>query len=168
MVGGCSTARPGTPIVVPGIQDVSAEHDEIHVIGMHFSAAPMSQGLPSVTNISTNRDLACFELTAPELVTSMQGSGEHAYDTPEIFATAKEDMAVKKWGRSTGLTYGTINNVLTDGQPVDYHVTSYYGPMYSTGLQGHGLFQGNLRSEARGTSRFPQRGRSRCLGTQEP
>ncbi len=31
VVGGCNTALPGTPIVIPGIQDVSADSSEITV-----------------------------------------------------------------------------------------------------------------------------------------
>jgi hypothetical protein len=140
VVGGCSTARLGTPIVVPGIQDVSADHDEITVIGVHFSAAPMSQGLPSVFNISPNRDLACFQVTAPDEVTSMQGSGKHSYDTPGNFARVTIGMAVKKWGRSTRLTYGKVCNILID-EPVPYKVTSYYGPMNSQVFKGTVYFK---------------------------
>ncbi len=141
VVGGCSTARPGTPIVVPGIQDVSADHDEINLIGVHFSAASMSQGLPSVADISTNRDLACFQLKDPDQVSSVQGSGENAYDTPKTFAGVKVGLAVQKWGRSTGLTYGKVSHILTDGQPVDYNVTSYYGPMNSQVFKGTVYFK---------------------------
>jgi hypothetical protein len=136
VVGGCSTARPGTPVVVPGIQDVSADHNEIHVIGVHMWAAPMSQGLPSVVDISGNRDLACFRLHDPNRLSSMQGSGDGGYDTPETFAKVKVSLPVKKWGRSTGLTQGRITNILEGGEPVEYNVTSYYGPMNSQVFKG--------------------------------
>ena len=148
VVGGCSTARPGTPIVVPGIQDVSSQHAEIHLIGDHFAAAPMSQGLPSVSNISTNRDLACFELREPGLVTSMQGSGDDAYDTPVTFAKVQAGLAVQKWGRSTGLTRGRISNVIY-GEPVEYNVTSYYGPVYSQVFKGTVYFKEIYEVEGR-------------------
>lgn len=136
VVGGCSTARPGTPIVVPGIQDVSADHNDILVIGLHLTAAPMSQGLPSVSDIARNRDLACFRLSDADRLSSLQGSGDEAYDTPTGFARPRESLAVKKWGRSTGLTKGRITNVIKGGEPIDYNVTSYYGPMNSQVFKG--------------------------------
>lgn len=136
VVGGCSTARPGTPVVVPGIQDVSAEHDRIEVVGHHHAAAAMSQGLPSVFDISRNSDLACFRLHDPDRLSSLQGSGEDAYDTPTGFARPRVGLAVKKWGRSTGLTNGRISQIITGGESVDYNVTSYYGPMNSQIFKG--------------------------------
>ena len=136
VIGGCSTARPGTPIVVPGIQDVSADHPEVNVVGLHHRAAEMSQGLPSVSNIQDNSDLACFELGAPAELSTMQGSGDHAFDTPVTFAQPKIDLAVKKWGRSTGLTSGNITAILRDGGGIGYDVTSYFGPSNSQVFKG--------------------------------
>ncbi len=136
VVGGCNTARPGTPIVVPGIQDVSAAHPEIHVIGVHYSAAPMSQGLPAVSDISRNSDLACFRVHDPDRLSSMQGSGEGAYDTPTTFARIREGLPVKKWGRSTGLSRGTVTNIIKGGEYVEYNVTSFYGPLNSQVFKG--------------------------------
>lgn len=136
VVGGCSTARPGVPVVVPGIQDVSAEHDEITVVGFHEEAAPMSQGLPSVFDITENADLACFHVRKPNLLTSQQGEGADAYDTPTEFATPRAGLAVKKWGRSTGFTRGRIARIIRGGEPVQYNVTSYYGPMNSQIFKG--------------------------------
>jgi len=137
VVGGCSTGRPGTPIVVPGIQDVSTEHSEIWVIGDHASVARMSQGLPSVTDITDNHDLACFTIRENAPVSSMQGAGDDAYDTPtRIVAKVRAGLPVKKWGRSTGFTQSRVDNVVTDGEPVEYDLTSYYGPMNSQRFRG--------------------------------
>lgn len=137
VVGGCSTGRPGTPIVVPGIQDVSTEHNEITVIGDHANVARMSQGLPSVTDITANQDLACFALRTDSPVTSLQGSGDDSYDTPTRFVSkVVAGLPVKKWGRSTGFTRSRIDNIVTDGEPIEYDLTSYYGPMNSQRFRG--------------------------------
>ncbi len=137
VIGGCSTSRPGTPIVVPGIQDVSPEFNEMSVIGYHNTTAPMSQGLPSMIDYKKNCDLAIFTIKQPELMTSYQGKGDLKYDTPTQFAKIKPRMFVKKWGRSTGLTKGYISNVIRDGdESVDYNVISYFGPMNSQVFKG--------------------------------
>lgn len=141
IIGGCSTSRPGTPIVIPGIQDVSPEWPHITVVGRHHAAAPMSQGLPSIYQIENNMDLACFELTASSKVSSLQGSGDGAYDTPVVFVDeVTAGLSVKKWGRSTGLTHGTVSNVVVGGEPVDYNITSYFGPMDSQSFKGTVFF----------------------------
>lgn len=138
VVGGCSIAQPGTPVVSPGIQDVNTENNSILVIGDYVRPAKMSQGLPSVTNIHDNRDLACFEIREDVKLTSLQGTGEGSYDTPTTFAKVKVDMPVKKWGRSTGLTKGMVSyiGIRKRPEPVEYNVVCYYGPMNSQTFKG--------------------------------
>lgn len=138
IIGGCSIAQPGTPVVSPGIQDVSAENNQILVIGDYMRPAQMAQGLPSVTQFHNNRDLACFEIRKNIKITSLQGTGKDAYDTPTTFAKAAIGLPVKKWGRSTGLTRGEITYVGKSKrpEPIDYNVTCYYGPMNSQTFKG--------------------------------
>ncbi len=137
VIGGCNTSRPGTPIVIPGIQDVHPELNEITVVGFHNTAAPMSQGLPSMIDIKQNCDLAIFDIKDVDQVTSYQGKGEERYDTPTQQARVTRRMGVKKWGRSTGLTKGFVTNIIRDGdESVDYHVISYFGPMNSQVFKG--------------------------------
>jgi hypothetical protein len=139
VIGGCSTTVPGTPIVVPGIQDVTADSPEIAVVGMFAEAASMRQGLPTVSNILDNADLACFELTpeGTKLLTSWHGTGDQAYDTPtEVLTDVSPGTRVQKWGRSTAWTDGRVSSVLTDPEPVDYSVVSYFSPQASQAFKG--------------------------------
>lgn len=139
VTGGCGTARPGTPVVVPGIQDVNENWKDIEVIGDHDSAATMSQGLPSIIDSSRNRDLAFFSIRNPDKLSSMQGSGTNAYDTPTSFVLdrdLKPSTPVKKWGRSTGFTTGDINRISDDDEPIPYEVKSFFGPMASQTFRG--------------------------------
>jgi hypothetical protein len=140
VVGGCSTAQPGTPIVIPGIQDVTVEFPTISVVGTHHAAATMRPGLPAVlSDISTNGDLACFELSegGAAQLTSRQGTGPASYDTPIEFAdTVTRGLTVQKWGRSTGHTTGTVASVLTEPEPLEYSVVSYFGPQNSQVFRG--------------------------------
>lgn len=139
VIGGCSTTVPGTPIVVPGIQDVTAEYATIDVVGTFTDAASMRQGLPTVSNISDNADLACFELNkrGSALLTSWHGTDDDSYDTPTEFLTdVSARTPVQKWGRSTARTEGKVIAVLTDPEPVEYSVTSYFGPQASQTFRG--------------------------------
>jgi hypothetical protein len=138
VIGGCSTTLPGTPIVVPGIQDVTPEYAAIDVVGTFAAAASMRQGLPTVSEIGENGDLACFELNdrGNGLLTSWHGTDDDGYDTPSEFLedpTAK--TRVRKWGRSTARTEGQFQQVLTD-EPLEYAVVSYFGPQASQTFRG--------------------------------
>lgn len=136
VVGGCSIAQPGTPVVSPGIQDISADHNKITAIGDYSRPAQMSQGLPDITPTHQNRDLACFTIRNENLVSSLQGSGDNSYDTPTRFAKVELYLPVKKWGRSTGFTKGIITYIGKVPEPIEYNVICYYGPMNSQAFKG--------------------------------
>lgn len=142
VIGGCSTALPGTPIVVPGIQDVSADIAEINLIGEFDSAATMSQGLPSLIDTSANRDIAWFRILNQKMVSSRQGSGSNGFDTPTKFSTPEVGMPLKKWGRSTGFTQGEIETIHSKPEWIDYSIVSYYGPASSQDFRGTVYFEG--------------------------
>lgn len=144
VVGGCSIAQPGIPVVAPSIQDVSVENCDIYVIGDHMRTAQMAQGLPSVSRIDDNRDLACFAIRKNAKLTSLQGIGDDAYDTPTTFASPEVGLPVKKWGRSTGFTRGEISYIGKHGrpEPIEYNVTCYYGPMNSQTFKGTVYYEG--------------------------
>ncbi len=163
VTGGCNTASVGTPVVAPGIQDVGPDHHEITVIGLHDSTGPMSQGLPSITDVSTNTDLAFFEITAPDLISSMQGEGDDAYDTPTQFVTAKEKMRVKKWGRSTKLTHGEVKRIIHEPEAIEYKVVSYFGPTSSQSFTGTVYFTHLLEISSLSSSAFSAGGDSGAL-----
>lgn len=163
VTGGCNTASVGTPIVVPGIQDVSPDHHEIAVIGLHDSTGAMSQGLPQVFDISNNSDIAFFAITEPDLMTSMQGFGDKAYDTPTSFGRITEGLRVKKWGRSSELTYGEITRIVTEPESVEYNVVSYYGPTSSQVFKGRVYFDSLIEVESIGINPFSTGGDSGAL-----
>lgn len=163
VTGGCNTASIGTPIVAPGIQDISPDQNEITVIGLHDSTGPMSQGLPQVFDISSNCDIAFFDINDPSILSSMQGEDQQAYDTPTQFAKVKEGLRVKKWGRSTGLTHGEITKIVTEPESIDYHVVSYYGPTSSQTFKGTVYFATIYEIESIGVNEFSGGGDSGSL-----
>jgi len=165
VTGGCNTARPGTPIVVPGIQDVSPEQHEIKVIGVHEFTGTMSQGLPQIIDFKTNTDIACFQINEEQgkLLSSMQGSGPKAYDTPTSFAAVKEGLLVKKWGRTTNCTHGRVKKLVSEPESIDYKVTSYFGPTSSQVFNGTVYYKDFYEVESRGADPFSVGGDSGSL-----
>jgi len=163
VTGGCNTAGVGTPVVSPGIQDVSPENFEISVIGLHESTGPMSQGLPQVFDISDNCDIAFFDLVDTDLLCSQQGEGEGSYDTPTKFAKVEEELRVKKWGRSTGLTHGEISKIVAEPESIEYNVTSYYGPTSSQAFKGTVYFSELYEVESLSVNGFSAGGDSGSL-----
>jgi len=163
VTGGCNTASVGTPIVSPGIQDVSPDNFEISVIGLHDSTGPMSQGLPQVFDITENCDIAFFNLTEAAGLTSLQGEGEDAYDTPTKFAKIEEELRVKKWGRSSGLTRGEISKIVSEPESIEYNVISYYGPRNSQTFKGTVYFPKIYEVESLDVNNFSIGGDSGAL-----
>jgi hypothetical protein len=141
VIGGCSTTMPGTPIVVPGVQDVTVDFATLNVVGTFSNSASMRTGLPTVLDVrmDDNADLACFELNQQgrRQLSSWHGTEEDGYDTPVEFADKPAPgLPVQKWGRSTGRTAGQVMSVLDQPEPVDYSVVSYFGPQASQTFRG--------------------------------
>ncbi len=167
VTGGCNTASVGTPVVAPGIQDVGPDQHEIAVIGLHDSTGAMSQGLPTITDVSTNTDVAFFEIISSDAVSSMQGSGNEAFDTPIKFAKVSERMRVKKWGRSTDLTHGEVKRIIEDPEAIEYKVVSYFGPTSSQHFTGTVYFTSLLEISSVSMSAFSAGGDSGALVVSE-
>ncbi len=163
VTGGCNTASVGTPIVSPGIQDVSPDNHEISVIGLHDSTGPMSQGLPQVFDIQHNCDIAFFEILDKKRVCSVQGEGANCYDTPTVFAEIREELRVKKWGRSTDCTQGEISKIVNEPESIEYNVMSYYGPVSSQTFKGTVYYPELLEVQSMGVSAFSAGGDSGAL-----
>jgi hypothetical protein len=138
VTGGCSSARPGTPIVAPGILDVTAGHLDPRTLGHHIRALALVPGHPSTVDPRRNRDAAVFAILNPEAISSMQGN---AYDTPAVVEDPVEDAIVEKFGRSTGLTTGVVESEIVGPHPVTYRSTVYYSAEESAEFRGLVYFE---------------------------
>jgi hypothetical protein len=105
VTGACNHTRVGMHILSPAPFDADPDHRAPTAIGRHHSFVALASGDPRQVQLQ-ELDVALFALTDPDLVTSMQGSG--LYDTPDDVTDPLGGMAVKKVGRTTGLTTGEI------------------------------------------------------------
>lgn len=139
VTGGCSNARPGLPIVSPGILDVGAGAAAPQTIGFHARALQFISGDPfSIPGFGGNLDAAVFTIASPSAHSSSQGG---IYDTPVHTAMPVPDDPVEKVGRSTGHTYGVIESCLAGAQRIDYRMTAYHSAEESSPFTGSVFFE---------------------------
>ncbi len=165
VTGGCMNARPGTPIVGPGIKDVGAGFPNPRTIGHHHRSLALVQGDPSAVDASRNRDAAAFRILDSEAISSSQ-AGHH--DTPGLIADPIEDTLVEKVGRTTGLTRGIIESEIVGPFAVSYKTTVFHSAEEETPFTGQVFFEPVfvIRSERGGP--FALSGDSGALVTTVP
>jgi len=120
--GSCSFAGVGLPILAPGVIDVAPNGLNPFTIGLHHSSLPLVTGDPGNVDHKANRDSAIFGIVDPGRVSSYQGD---AYDTPSTVGAIAAGMIVEKYGRTTGLTKGTVVSEIYGAHPIQYAAPQY-------------------------------------------
>jgi hypothetical protein len=120
--GSCSFAGVGMPIVAPGVYDVAPNSLAPFTIGYHFNALPLVAGSADNVDPAINLDAAIFRIANPAQLTSFQGD---AFDTPSAVMPMVGGMVVEKYGRTTGLTTGTVAGQFNDAHPIRYAASHY-------------------------------------------
>ncbi|WP_336274150.1 hypothetical protein [Vreelandella indica] len=105
VTGGCNHTPYGMHIMSPSPFDAVPGGPEPTAIGKHSGLVPILSGDPGQIHLQ-ELDVAIFDVTKPELLSSMQGEG--LYDTPAEVADPESNLRVKKVGRTTGLRTGVI------------------------------------------------------------
>jgi hypothetical protein len=102
----CNHTRVGQPIMSPSNMDTGPDTLAPRLIARHSNILELRSGDPYLVPL-TSLDAAVAEIDL-EAVTSWQGSENEGYDTPNFYIAPSAGMLVKKIGRTTGLTLGTI------------------------------------------------------------
>lgn len=155
--GSCSQAPVGTPIVAPGILDVSAANHPPFTIGFHHSALPLLSGDTAMVDYKQNSDFAIFELNDPSKVSSFQ---QNHYDTPQSVLALQAGMAVLKVGRTTGLKRGSVVDEVVGPFAVPYSASNY-------GFSGTVYFESIFAVQGQGGEKFSDGGDSGSLVVHE-
>src|SRR5690606_37276102 len=103
--GGCCYTDVTFPIVAPGLLDVRPGGHDPFTLGHHAQVAPWTAGIPDNVDVSTNIDAAICRVKDAEAISSMQ---QGAFDTPTSTVAPVPGLSVRKVGRTTGDTSGTI------------------------------------------------------------
>jgi hypothetical protein len=127
VTGGCNHTVQGMHIMCPAPFDADPSHPAPLAIGRHHSFVALASGDPGQVQ-EQELDVALFEVTRPEVVTSMQGDG--AFDTPTSIADLVGGMKVKKVGRTTGLTTGQVLGQVTTALGIPYEAPDFRSRVY--------------------------------------
>jgi hypothetical protein len=117
----CNHLSVGMPIMSPSGND-SRPGFAPRFIGEHENMTELRSGAPPLVQPCRD-DLAIALASQPTVVSSWQGDGA-GYDTPTTTMTPESGMRVKKFGRTTGLTVGTIESEVIR-TPIRYESTSF-------------------------------------------
>lgn len=137
VIGGCSNLKEGTPIIGPGVADIAWNSIEPISLGRYESVLPMIPGDPKYINFADNYDAALFQITNPDLLSSMQGT---YYDTPITANIPTDNAQVRKVGRTTGHTIGNLNSTVIGPVMVPYNHVCYNSPDDAIPFHAHVYF----------------------------
>jgi hypothetical protein len=99
----------GMPILAPATMDARPGLIAPSEVCRHEDICELRSGAPALVQ-PQREDLAIGRVNDPARVTSWQGDGAEGYDTPHVIETPVSGTRVKKFGRTTGLTRGTIES----------------------------------------------------------
>jgi hypothetical protein len=125
--------EPGMPILVPAPMDAKPGSLPPYCIGTHKDLVPLQSGNPQKLTPQL-LDVALFNITKPDWVTSMQGKGY--FDTPATVSPLQGGMRVKKVGRTTGLRLGTVIGQFPHLIPLPYQSSQFSATVFFQGVWG--------------------------------
>jgi hypothetical protein len=97
----------GMPILSPSPMDAGPDRVAPAEIGRHEDICELRSGVPALVP-PQHEDVAIARVTDPRRVTSWQGNPSDGFDTPGAAGALQTGLRVKKVGRTTGLTRGTV------------------------------------------------------------
>ena len=97
----------GMPIQSPANMDARPGVRAPGEVGRHAEICELRSGDPALVPAACD-DIAIATVVDPAAVSSWQGDAVDGYDTPTVGGPLQSNMRVKKVGRTTGLTFGTI------------------------------------------------------------
>lgn len=115
----CNHIPVGMPILSPSNIDTRPGGRAPGEVCRHSEIVELRSGIPNLVP-TTRVDAAIAEITDLSKVSSWQGSSKVGYDTPTQVADPTPGLRVKKVGRTTGLTFGTVEAFVPTPTPLPY------------------------------------------------
>ena len=103
----CNHIPVGQPILSPSPMDASPGLPPPRQLCRHSDIVELRSGTPPLVPLS-QCDAAVAVVPDLDLVSSWQGNADDGYDTPSQTIDLFAGLRVKKVGRTTGLTFGTV------------------------------------------------------------
>jgi hypothetical protein len=124
VLAACNHVPVGMPILAPGNMDGRPGERAPGEIARHSEICALASGEPALVP-PCREDVAIARVVDPALVTSWQGDISAGYDTPGVAASPVSGMRVKKFGRTTGMTTGTIEALINTPTAIPYRATHF-------------------------------------------
>ena len=109
--GACNHTEVGQPVLSPSAVDASPNLIAPREICRHHEIIELRSGTPALVPLM-QADAATAIVQEEDAVSSWQGDNINGYDTPSPAISPKSGMRVKKFGRTTGLTLGTVESMI--------------------------------------------------------
>jgi hypothetical protein len=118
----------GMPILAPSTMDAAAGRPAPREVAQHSEIVELRSGQPTLV-ACMRADVAIARVADPALVSSWQGDAA-GYDTPTKIAAPSAGTRVKKFGRTTGLTSGTVEALINTPMPVPVRCRAFSATVY--------------------------------------
>ena len=118
VLAACNHTPVGMPILSPSNKDGGPTIEAPGEIGRHAEICELRSGEPTLVP-PCQEDLALAK-ALPDKVSSWQGDQQAGYDTPRKVRAPQSGVAVKKFGRTTGLTNGVLESRIAVMHPLPY------------------------------------------------
>jgi hypothetical protein len=119
ILAACNHTAVGMPILAPSSMDASPSTRAPGEVARHAEICELRSGEPSLVR-PCREDVALARVTDPAAVSSWQGDGPQGFDTPRAVLPLKSGLRVKKFGRTTGFTRGTVEARLNTPTPIPF------------------------------------------------
>jgi hypothetical protein len=120
----CNHMPVGMPILSPATMDARPDRRAPTEICRHESMVELRSGDPTLVPLMT-LDAAIANVANQNTLTSWQGDETSGYDTPKAITELRTGLHVKKFGRTTGLTLGTVEAYVPTPWLLPYKSTKF-------------------------------------------
>ena len=119
VLAACNQVPVGQPILSPSAMDARPEIPAPRELCRHSRIVELRTGTPTLVPLVTC-DAAVAMVPDQSAVSSWQGNDLTGYDTPVSTISPSFGLRVKKVGRTTDLTLGTVEALIHNPMPIPY------------------------------------------------
>ena len=129
VLSGCNHVPLNQPVLAPSNTDGRPDAPAPQEVGRHYSIEPLRSGDPQFVQ-PCNVDVALARASDANKISSWQGDDTEGYDTPAGWVDPLSLARVRKFGRTTGLTFGQIEARVNTPMPVSYQSKHFKGVVW--------------------------------------
>jgi hypothetical protein len=124
VLGACNQIPVDMPVLAPANSDARPMRRAPGEVARLAEVSELRTGEPTLVT-PCREDIALARVIDPSVVTSWQGDDATGFDTPNKIVSPKSYLRVKKFGRTSGLTLGTVESRLSTPTPIPYKLRQF-------------------------------------------